>query len=186
MTKQEISFYDKPQVDALLDEKANVADLATVATTGSYDDLTDKPTIPAAQVNADWNATEGVAEILNKPTIPVAQVNADWNAVSGLAEILNKPSLDFVPFTPEGQSWGSGITKAYINQNGRASAMWISRSLAQYSIPVRSAGPYYNFQVGEPETQYDCINKGYLETALAGVVGTITVTDNTDYITITY
>lgn len=28
------------------------------------------PTIPAAQVNSDWNATSGVAEILNKPTIP--------------------------------------------------------------------------------------------------------------------
>lgn len=27
-------------------------------------------TIPAAQVNADWNASSGVAEILNKPTIP--------------------------------------------------------------------------------------------------------------------
>jgi hypothetical protein len=29
------------------------------------------PTIPNAQVNSDWNATSGVAEILNKPTIPV-------------------------------------------------------------------------------------------------------------------
>ncbi len=45
----------------------NKPDLATVATSGSYDDLTDKPTIPAAQVNADWNADSGVAEILNKP-----------------------------------------------------------------------------------------------------------------------
>ena len=93
--------------------------LATVATSGSYDDLTNKPsipaaqiqsdwnqsdntavdyiknkpTIPAAQVNADWNAVSGVAEILNKPTIPAAQVNADWNASSGVAEILNKPTI---------------------------------------------------------------------------------------------
>ena len=28
--------------------------------------------IPAAQVNSDWNASSGVAEILNKPTIPAA------------------------------------------------------------------------------------------------------------------
>lgn len=28
------------------------------------------PTIPPAQVNSDWNAVGGVAEILNKPTIP--------------------------------------------------------------------------------------------------------------------
>ena len=40
----------------------------TSSFSGSYNDLTDKPTIPAAQVNSDWNATSGVAEILNKPT----------------------------------------------------------------------------------------------------------------------
>ena len=36
----------------------------------SSDDLSNKPTIPAAQVNSDWNADSGVAQILNKPTIP--------------------------------------------------------------------------------------------------------------------
>lgn len=39
---------------------------------GSYNDLADKPTIPAAQVNADWSANSGVAEILNKPTLGTA------------------------------------------------------------------------------------------------------------------
>ena len=37
---------------------------------GDYASLTNKPTIPAAQVNADWNATSGVSVILNKPTVP--------------------------------------------------------------------------------------------------------------------
>jgi hypothetical protein len=50
--------------------KANSADLAEVATSGDYNDLINQPSIPASQVNADWNATSGVAEILNKPTIP--------------------------------------------------------------------------------------------------------------------
>lgn len=50
---------------------AESSDLATVATTGDYDDLINKPTIPPAQVNADWNASSGVAQILNKPSIPV-------------------------------------------------------------------------------------------------------------------
>ena len=36
----------------------------------SYNDLTNTPPIPAAQVNSDWNATSGVEQILNKPTIP--------------------------------------------------------------------------------------------------------------------
>lgn len=88
---------------------AQSANLATVATTGLYDDLVNKPTIPAAQVNSDWNSNSGVSQILNKPSlaavattgdyndlsnkpsIPAAQVNADWNANTGIAEILNKP-----------------------------------------------------------------------------------------------
>ena len=53
--------------------------------------------LPAAQVNSDWNASSGVAEILNKPTIPAAQVNSDWNATSGVAEILNKPTIPVIP-----------------------------------------------------------------------------------------
>lgn len=63
---------DNANLASALNAKANVADLATVATTWDYDDLTNKPTIPAAQVNSDWNANSGVAQILNKPTIPTA------------------------------------------------------------------------------------------------------------------
>ena len=37
---------------------------------GNYNSLTNKPTIPAAQVNSDWNASSGVAVILNKPLVP--------------------------------------------------------------------------------------------------------------------
>ena len=48
---------------------AEKSELATVATTGSYDSLLDKPTIPPAQVNADWAAESGVARILNKPDL---------------------------------------------------------------------------------------------------------------------
>lgn len=51
------------------------ADLATVATTGSYDDLTDKPVIPTPepQVQSDWDQTnpDALDYIKNKPTIPI-------------------------------------------------------------------------------------------------------------------
>ena len=50
-------------------------DLAEVARSGNYNDLSNKPTIPAAQVNSDWDATEGKAAILNKPTIPTVPTN---------------------------------------------------------------------------------------------------------------
>ena len=79
--------------------------LATVAHTGSYNDLTDKPEL----FSGDYN------DLTNKPTIPTevsafindagyitqdqipAQVNADWNATNGPAEILNKPTIPTVP-----------------------------------------------------------------------------------------
>ena len=71
--------------------KANTADLATVATSGSYNDLSDQPTIPEAyddtglrnrvtalenktETQADWNESDSTsaAYIANKPAIPPA------------------------------------------------------------------------------------------------------------------
>lgn len=49
--------------------KANTADLGATAFSNDYGDLDNLPTIPPAQVNSDWNATSGVAEILNKPDL---------------------------------------------------------------------------------------------------------------------
>ena len=73
-----INLYSKEQTDAKF---AQTADLATVATTGSYDDLTDRPTIPAAQVQADWGQadSDAVDYIKNKPTIPtITQQTGYW------------------------------------------------------------------------------------------------------------
>ena len=46
------------------------------------------------QMQADWDETNTLspAYIRNKPTIPAEQVNSDWNANSGKAKILNKPT----------------------------------------------------------------------------------------------
>ncbi|MCF7647320.1 hypothetical protein KQ944_18395 [Bacillus subtilis] len=46
--------------------------LATVATTGDYKDLVNKPAIPPAQVQSDWNAASGVTAIQNKPDLGTA------------------------------------------------------------------------------------------------------------------
>ena len=59
----------------------------------SYNSLSDKPTIPAAQVNADWNATEGVAEILNKPTIPTIPELAEVATSGSYDDLSDKPSI---------------------------------------------------------------------------------------------
>ena len=89
--------------------------LATVAESGSYEDLTDKPTIPAAQVQSDWAQSNSSAvdyiknkptlsavaesgdydDLTNKPTIPAPQVQSDWaqTNTSAVDYIKNKPSI---------------------------------------------------------------------------------------------
>ena len=64
--------------------------LTTVATTGSYTDLINKPTIPAEQVNSDWTATTGLAQILNKPTLATVATSGSY------ADLTNKPALTTV------------------------------------------------------------------------------------------
>ena len=46
-------------------------------------------------VNADWNASSGDAQILNKPTIPAAQIQSDYTQANtnALDYIKNKPSF---------------------------------------------------------------------------------------------
>ena len=70
--------YTKTQVDNALALKANTADLATVATTGDYDDLINKPSIPAAQVQSDYAQADNtqVDYIKNKPDIDAMIANA--------------------------------------------------------------------------------------------------------------
>ena len=55
--------------------------------------IQNKPTIPAAQVPADWDAGSGVSRILNKPTIPAAPVPATETA-AGIIEIANDGEAD--------------------------------------------------------------------------------------------
>ena len=77
---------------------------------GDYDDLTNKPTIPAAQVQADWNQSDDTAVdyIKNKPTIP-AQVPNDMNVVT-----LKLSSATPISLT---RGWGSNpdLVKIFID-----------------------------------------------------------------------
>ena len=89
----------KKYVDDGLAEKANSADLATVATSGSYNDLSDKPTIPAAanngtltiQKNGTNVATFGANQSTNvTANITVPTKASDVNALSLDGGTINK------------------------------------------------------------------------------------------------
>ena len=70
---------------------------STVATSGSYNDLLNRPFLFSGSYTDLTNKPSlfsgSYTDLTNKPSIPAAQVNSDWNASSGVAQILNKPSL---------------------------------------------------------------------------------------------
>ena len=79
-------------------------DLATVATSGSYSDLLNKPTIPAAQVQSDWNEADNtkVDYIKNKPTIPDVSGKAD--------KVVGATSGDVATLDGNGNLTDSGLS----------------------------------------------------------------------------
>ena len=97
--------------------KADASSLATVATSGSYNDLRNKPTIPAAQVNSDWDANSGVAQILNKPTLATVATSGSYNDLS------NKPTIPTVNnATLTIQKNGANVQTFTANQSTNATA----------------------------------------------------------------
>jgi len=106
----------------------NKPNLATVATSGSYNDLTNTPTIPAAQVNADWNSSSGVSEILNKPNLATVATSGSYNDLS------NKPTIpDGVP-TVTSNDDGKVLTAVY--SGGAGSYGWATASGGGGSSPT--------------------------------------------------
>ena len=86
--------------------------------TGSYTDLTNKPTIPAAQVNSDWNASSGLGVILNKPVVP-AQPSVTTASAGTAALAYNTANGQFT-FTPPDLS--SFATETYVTTRGYISS----------------------------------------------------------------
>ena len=65
---------------------------------GSYTDLTNKPSIPSAQVNADWNSSSGVSAILNKPVVP--PLSSVVTASAGTAALTFNAANGQFTYTP--------------------------------------------------------------------------------------
>lgn len=113
-TKSQV--YTKTETNGLLAQKVNTSSLATVATSGSYNDLTNKPTIPDVSNYYTKSETYNQTEVNN-----LLSAKADTSSLSTVAttgdydDLLNKPTI---PTNAEQLPIESGIatnTKDYID-----------------------------------------------------------------------
>lgn len=73
--------------------------------------------VPAAQVNSDWNAASGVAQILNKPSLATVATSGSYN------DLLNKPTIPTVnDATLTIQKNGTNVATFSANASSNATA----------------------------------------------------------------
>ena len=114
-------------------------DLKAVAFSGSYNDLSDKPTIPSAQVNSDWNANSGVAQILNKPslaTVATSGKSSDLNNDAGFITSSGScaSATDVTNAIKQGPWWTSGTSH---NANAlRGEVVFAYNEASQQNVPT--------------------------------------------------
>lgn len=109
--------------------------LAPVATSGSYLDLSNRPTIPAAQVQTDWNAVSGLGVLLNKPTLAPIATAGTYASLTGI------PSS----FTPAAhtQTWSTiTATPTTLAGYGITDAATASQLAAKFNTPTGTTAQY--------------------------------------------
>jgi hypothetical protein len=145
-----------------------------VATSGSYNDLSNKPTIPAAQVNSDWNASSGVAQILNKPVIPTKSFYGTCATAKGTAAKVVTCS----EFTSSDLVAGTRIAVLMTNESTYNGTSTLNiNSTGAYNVYYVSSGTNdrYMWNAGEvvdfifDGTRWITINGGLATTSYYGV-----------------
>ena len=115
---------------------------------GNYNSLSNRPTIPAAQVNSDWNASGGVAVILNKPVVPPLPTvtTASASGSGSLAYNAGNGEFTFAPADLSNASnwdtafgWGDHSTAGYLTAEVDTLA----------SVRARNANTGGNIQFGD-------------------------------------
>ena len=162
-------LYTKTETNGFLAQKANTSSLATVATSGSYNDLLNKPTIPDVsnyytksetysqnEVNtllsakADTSSLKTVAttgdydDLINKPTIPAAQVQSDWSQSDNtqVDYIKNKPTIPTNAELLPIESGSATNTKAYID-SGLSGKVQIAKFSFTKSINATTESTFF-------------------------------------------
>ena len=155
---------------------------------GSYNSLTNRPSIPAAQVNSDWNASGGVAVILNKPSVPPLPSVITAAASSGGALAYNSGNGQFT-FTPPDLSnydtaygWGNHASAGYLTSLGDAAGVTTSKITnwdAAYSWGNHASAGYLTSYL-ESDTLDSVLERGSTTTRNITTTGKILYANNYD------
>jgi len=93
-----------------------------------YYDLSGRPTIPAAQVQSDWQSESGVSSILNKPTLSTVATSGDYNDLSNIP----------VSFIPE-RTTATASTASIANNGSDNITIVASKTYALLKIQTSAA-----------------------------------------------
>ena len=118
--------------------------LHKVAKTGTYSDLIGTPTIPAAQVNSDWDANSGVAQILHKPTIPTVPTNVsaftnDAGYLTSHQDISGKEDKVAIDSTAKTASFSASVGNYYFVNIAASGSVTITLTTPSDNTKLSSA-----------------------------------------------
>ena len=149
----------------------NGTPLATVAVSGSYSDLSNKPAIPAAQVNSDWAAVSGVAQILNRPALAAVATSGSYTDLS------NKPAIPGNPIFGGCSSTVASNATVVLTPFQLASIN-CSSTTSWGGPPMPRAGTISNLYV-QAKTASNTVGSGVVTVFVAGAATLVTCTLST-------
>ena len=131
---QNVEYFASAAEGALALTSLQPDDVAAVATSGAYADLSGRPTIPAAQQQTDWNAPSGVTAIANKPVVIAAgatQAEARTAIGAGTSNLADAPS--------DGKTYGR-MDAAWVEAGGAGRDAGTQLYTTSQSIPKSTFG----------------------------------------------
>ena len=110
---------------------------------GDYNSLTGRPTIPAAQVQVDWNSSSGLTSILNKPIVP-AQPSVVTNVAGTAALAYNSGNGQFTYTPPDLSGFAANTNVA----NWDAAYGWGNHASEGYLVATNTDKTNWNTAFG--------------------------------------
>lgn len=112
-----------------------------VALPQAWADITGKPTIPAAQVQTDWNATSGLGVLLNKPTLAPVATAGTYASLTGIPSSFTPAAHTHAVADVTGLQTAlngkfatpTGTTAQYVRGDGSLATLPVARRIETYS-----------------------------------------------------